>query len=134
MPLPSAPRSRGQVEVAGQMTDVRSLTRAEALAPKALQGQPDAEEVGSIYMISRGCVDLECELVRFPAIDAPEAAAALEEARDWFVTADAMAVQKLTKGIAVVSRLLAPGDGEDGKAPNPTAEDSPPSGPSSKES
>ena len=122
--LPSAPPARGQVEVAGAMVEVRSLTRAEALAIKGLEGQPESDATGEVYLIARG-LDLEGALMHTPAVDAPEAEAAMAAARDWWLTADGVAVEKLAKGIGVVSRLM----GEDGKAPN-----SPPSGPSSKES
>lgn len=122
--LPSAPPARGRVEVAGESVEVRSLTRAEALALKGLEGQADSDATGEVYLIARG-TDVEGALMRTPAVDAPEAADAMAAARDWWLTADGIVVEKLAKGIGIVSRLV----GEDGKAPN-----SPPSGPSSKES
>ncbi len=96
MALPSAPLARGTVEVAGASVAIRSLTRAEALALRALQGQPDADRQGEVFMISRGC-------------DLGEA-----EAAEWWDASDPIAVQDLVRGIGIVSRLMT----ADGKAPN----------------
>jgi hypothetical protein len=104
MPLPTAPLARGTVEVAGETVEVRSLTRAEALAMRAIADRPDAERAGEVYLIAHG-------------LDISE-----EEAGAWWDASDPMAVQKLVQGIAVVSRLI----GSDGTAPN-----SPPSAASS---
>lgn len=122
--LPIAPGARGQVEIAGTMVPVRSLTRAEALALKGLEGTGQ-EAAGEVYMIARG-TDLEGALMHSPAIDAPEAAAAIDAAHAWWETADAVAVEKLIRGVGVVSRLLV-AEKDDGKTPN-----SSPSEPSSK--
>jgi len=105
--LPEAPLAHGEVEVAGAMVSVRSLTRAEALALRAMAGEPDADARGEVYLIARG-------------LDIGE-----DEARAWWESSDPIAVQKLVHGIGVVSRLL----GEDGRDPN-----SPASEPSSRAS
>ena len=97
MALPAAPLARGTVEVAGQMVEVRSLTRGEALEIRALAGEPDADRRGEILMIAWG------------TDTSPE------EAEAWWRASDPVAVQKLVRGIAVVSRLLA----EDGGDPKP---------------
>lgn len=99
--LPSAPLARGTVEVAGTTVSIRSLTRAEVLAMRAIADLPDADRAGEVYLIAHG-------------LDIGE-----DEAAAWWDASDPMAVQKLVQGVAVVSRLM----GSDGKAPN-----SPPSG------
>lgn len=97
MALPAAPLARGTVEVAGEMVEVRSLTRGEALEIRALAGEPDADRRGEVLMIAWG------------TDTSPE------EAEGWWRASDPVAVQKLVRGIAVVSRLLA----EDGGDPKP---------------
>ena len=103
--LPPVPLAVGTTTVGGTEVPIRSLTRAEALELRALAGQPDADRQGEVYMIAKG-TGVE------PA-----------EAEAWWESSDPMAVQKLIRDIAVVSRL----QGEDGKDPNAA-----PSGPSSK--
>ena len=103
--LPHAPLARGTVDVAGTSLAIRSLTRGEELHLRELQGQPDADRLGEIYIIARG-------------LDVSE-----EEAAAWWDESDPGAVQDLVQGIAIVSRLAT----ADGKAPN-----SPPSARSSK--
>ena len=103
--LPHAPLARGTVDVAGVTLAVRSLTRGEELHLRGLGGQPDADRLGEIYLIAKGT-----------GVDPADAEA-------WWESSDPMAVQKLIRDIAVVSRL----QGEDGKDPNAA-----PSGPSSR--
>ncbi len=103
--LPSVPLAVGTTTVGGTEVPIRSLTRAEALELRALAGQPDADRRGEVYLIAKGTgVD--------PA-----------DAEVWWESSDPVAVQRLVRDIAVVSRL----QGEDGKDPN-----SPASGPSSR--
>ena len=104
--LPSVPLAVGTTLVGGSEVPIRSLTRAEALELRALAGQPDADRQGEIFLIAKG-TGVE------PA-----------EAEAWWESSDPIAVQKLVRDVAVVSRL----QGEDGKDPN-----SSPSEPSSKE-
>ena len=103
--LPPVPLAVGTTLVGGTEVPIRSLTRAEALDLRALASQPDADRQGEIFLIAKG-TGVE------PA-----------EAEAWWESSDPIAVQKLVRDIAVVSRL----QGEDGKDPN-----SAPSAPSSK--
>ena len=103
--LPPVPLAVGTTLVGGTEVPIRSLTRAEALELRALAGQPDADRRGEIFLIAKG-TGVE------PA-----------EAEAWWESSDPIAVQKLIRDIAVVSRL----QGEDGKDPN-----SPASAPSSR--
>ena len=104
--LPPVPLAVGTTLVGGTEVPIRSLTRAEALALRALAGEADADRRGEIFLIAKG-TGVE------PA-----------EAEAWWESSDPIAVQKLIQDIAVVSRLQS----KDGKDPN-----SPPSAPSSRE-
>ena len=127
MPLPSAPVARGSATVAGQEVPIRSLTRAEALAMRELSDEDDANRKGEIFLIARG-TDAEGALMGQPS---PEAAAEAEAAAAaWWDASDGPEVQSLVSDIAVLSRLIARKD--DGKAPNPKAPASRPSGRSSR--
>ena len=101
--LPSVPLAVGTAIVGGTEVPIHSLTRAEALELRALANQPDADRRGEIFLIERGT-----------GVDPADAEA-------WWESSDPIAVGKLVRDIAVVSRL----QGEDGKDPN-----SPPSEPS----
>jgi hypothetical protein len=103
--LPPVPLAVGTTLVGGTEVPIRSLTRAEALELRALAGEADADRLGEIYLIAKGT-----------GVDPADAEA-------WWESSDPMAVQKLIRDIAVVSRL----QGEDGKDPNAA-----PSGPSSR--
>lgn len=94
--LPRAPLARGTVDVAGVTLSIRSLTRGEELELRAMQGQPEADRLGEVFLIAHG-------------LDVSE-----DEAAAWWQESDPMAVQTLVHGIAVVSRLAT----ADGKAPN----------------
>lgn len=105
MGLPAVPLAVGTTLVGGTEVPIRSLTRAEALELRALAGQPDADRRGEVYLIAKGT-----------GVDEAEAEA-------WWESSDPVAVQRLVRDIAVVSRL----QGEDGRDPN-----SPASAPSSR--
>ena len=94
--LPQVPLAVGTTTVGGTEVPIRSLTRAEALELRALAGQPDADRLGEIYLIAKGT------------------GADPAEAEAWWEASDPVAVQRLVRDIAVVSRL----QGEDGKDPN----------------
>jgi hypothetical protein len=97
--LPPVPLAVGTTLVGGTEVPIRSLTRAEALELRALAGQPDADRLGEVYLIAKGT-----------GVDPADAEA-------WWESSDPVAVQKLVRDIAVVSRL----QGEDGKDPNSAA-------------
>lgn len=88
MPLPTVPLAVGTSEVGGEAVPIRSLTRGEALELRAMQGQPDADRRGEVFLISR-------------ATGVPEA-----EAAEWWSASDPIAVQRLVRDIGIVSRLI----------------------------